>query len=365
MESRAGTGEEGWELRLSLRDWAVTGFLVAAMLAVVPRIPFRPRVPVVERDYRIPYALSTRYDVYRRFTRLAAAQFHTILVGDSVVWGQSALRDQTLSHHLNVMTKQSRFANAGLDGMHPIALAELIEHHAPALERKDVILQLDPLWLMITADSSMGSIEEALSNRPGLAPRLAADVSGVLEEYIESGTSRILHRIGITSALEEFTDSKMDFLAWSLNHPYESPLKAISTALPPSEDLHQQRLVPWKQTESAKIDCNWPTLENHPQWQAFLRTLNLLERRSNRVFVLLGPMNEHMMSAPMLDGWVRLKKEIRDKLAARGTLCFAPSPLRSEHYSDICHPLGPGYEDLARELIRSESAWMLGGREPH
>src|SRR5438874_1948118 len=119
------------------------------MVVVVPRIPVRPRVPIIERDYRIPFALTARYDIYRRFTKLSAAQFPTILLGDSVVWGQSVVRTETLAHYLNELTREPRFINAGLDGMHPIALAELIEHHAQDITRKDVILQLNPLWLMV------------------------------------------------------------------------------------------------------------------------------------------------------------------------------------------------------------------------
>lgn len=359
-----GPAGERVALNLSLRDWLVTALLVTALLAVMPHIPFRGRAPKVEPDYRIPYALSTRYDLYRRYTALCAKQFPTILVGDSVVWGQCALRTQTLAHHLNELTKQPRFADAGLDGMHPIVLAELLEHHAPALARKDVVVQFDPLWMMIDSDPTPKSVQQAMENRPGLVPRLAGDFSGRLKESLEIAVGRWFRRSPLAGWAERLADTRMDFLAWSLDHPYESPLKAISAALPPSEDSPTMRLGPWSGLPESKLDATWPDLTRHPQWTSFEHILTLLERRGNRVLVLLGPMNEHMMSDAMRNGYQGFRASVEARLAERGVPCFAPPPLRSEHYNDICHPTGAGYEELARALLKAQSAWLLRPEEP-
>jgi hypothetical protein len=364
MKPAGDPGEERLAINLSMRDWFVVALLSTALVAVAPAIRFRPRAPVVEKDYRIPFALSSRYEIYRRFTALSAAKFPTLLVGDSVVWGQCATRDQTLSHYLNELTKQPRFANAGLDGMHPIALSELIEHHAPAIERKNVILQLDPLWLMISGDPTPTSIASALFNRPGLVPRLAAGLSSSLKQAVASAASGLVRRSPLNGWAERFSDTRVDFLAWSLDHPYESPLRAISSALPPSEDSHGLRLTPWNQAESALIHCTWPDLDGHAQWQAFERLITLFELRANRVLVLVGPMNEEMMSPAMRSGYQALKQAIREKLSARGVAAYFPAPLKSGNYSDICHPLGAGYEELARELLRNQSSWLLGTVQP-
>src|SRR5205085_12368252 len=45
---------------------------------------------------------------------------------------------------------------------------------------------------------------------------------------------------------------------------------------------------------------------------------------------------------PIFEGYQRLKKRIQEKLVIRGVPCFAAPTLRSEHYTDICHPLGAG-----------------------
>jgi len=352
MSATQGPEQERIAINLSLREWLVVLLLVTALAAVMPRIPFRPRTPEVDRDYRMPYALSSRYDLYRRFTNLSAAQYPTILVGDSVVWGQTSHRDETLAHHLNELTKQRRYINAGLDGMHPIALAQLLEHHAPAIQKKDVILQFNPLWLMVTSPDQKLP-ENPLLNRPGLVPRLAVGANGTIQQRLEAAVARLFHGLPLERWEDQLAEARMDFLAWSLDHPYESPLKAISSGLPPSEDSYTVRMLPWSGTEKAKLDARWPDLEKHGQWQAFERVIELLQARQNRVLVLLGPMNEHMMSAPMRDGYVALKRRIQEKVEARNIL-------QSNRYTDICHPLGAGYEELARELLRSQSTWLLG-----
>jgi hypothetical protein len=362
MTPTHGSEPERIAINLSLREWLLVILLVTGLAGLLPSLPFRSRTPIVDGDYRIPYALSTRYDLYRRFTNLSATQFPTILVGDSVVWGQTSHRDQTLAHHLNELTKQRRYINAGLDGMHPIALAQLLEHHAPAIQKKDVILQFNPLWLMIQSPNQKLP-DDPLANRPGLVPRLAAGANGTIQQRLEAAVARLFHGSPLDRWSEQLAEIRVDFLAWSLDHPYESPLEAISSALPPSEDSFTVRMVPWAGTEKAKLDTRWPDLEKHGQWQAFERVIDLLQARQNRVMVLLGPLNEHMMTARMRDGYLALKRRIQEKIESRQILCFAAPPLQSNFYTDICHPLGAGYEELARELLRSQSPWLLGSSQ--
>jgi hypothetical protein len=356
-------GNERLALRLSLREWLVAAFLITAFLAAAPSIPFRPRSPLVEPDYRIPYSLSTRYAVYRRFTTLAAAQFPTLIVGDSVVWGQCATRDQTLSHHLNELTKQPRFANAGLDGMHPVALVELIEHHAPGIERKNVILHFDPLWLF-SDGSDPKSSSRVLNARPGLMPRLAAGAGGVMKDAVASAGSCALQAPFLHGWSEHLADTRIDFLAWSLDHPYEGPLHAISSTLPPSEDSRRLRLAPWTATPGLGVGGSWGDPDTHPQWKALERLISLLELRGNRVLVLVGPMNEYMMAPDTRRSYQSLKAVLEFKLTKRGVAHYLAPLLQSEHFGDLCHPVARGYEELAKELLRERSAWFLAVDQP-
>lgn len=350
-------------LELPLREWGIVALLVLTILAVAPLIPFRGRTPVVETDYRIPYALSNRYDLYRRYTTLAAGQFPTLVIGDSVVWGQCARRDDSLTHHLNEQAKQPRFANAGLDGMHPLALVELLEYHAPAVAHTRVLLQFDPLWLLQFGTEAPDA-RNVLHNRPDLVPRLAAHFTGPFKEAASLSWSHLMRGSRLRDWGERLADVRIDFLAWSLDHPYESPLRAITAPLPPSEDSPRQSPTPWTGKPDALIRSPWIRPADALQWQAFLRILTLLDRRGNRVLVVLGPMNEHMMERETLDQYRRIKAEIVDALRARNVRCFVPEVLPSREFADICHPLGGGYALLARELLQKESAWLLGLEEP-
>ena len=73
MTTIAATGEDRLALKLSLREWLLVALLVSAMVVVVPRIPVRPRVPIIERDYRIPFALTARYERKRSTTSAGSA----------------------------------------------------------------------------------------------------------------------------------------------------------------------------------------------------------------------------------------------------------------------------------------------------
>lgn len=360
MNSRPEPAEEKLALSLSFGEWLIVALLVAVLIAFAPLVHLRDQAPVVEQDYRIPYALSSRYEVYRRFASLSAAQFPVIVIGDSVVWGQCAHREDTLPHHLNELTRQPRFANGGLDGMHPVALVELIEHHAPSISHKDVILQLDPLWFMAADNAAVpGSIASALLNRPGLVPRLAAELTGGFKSALNSGADQLIRNSSLAGLAERLAEFRLDFLAWSLDHPYENPLRAVTSALPPSEDGRHLQLLPWNRSVVTPVESNWAPLQGNLQWRAFERLLTLLEFRSNRVLVLVGPMNEHMMSPGTRARYVAFKEQIRQRLNERGATYFFVPVLGIDSYGDICHPLGSGYEEWAQELLRVESAWLL------
>lgn len=358
MTRDRGQEPERPALALSPREWVLAAILVGATLAAAVQLPLRKGAPAVDQNYRIPYALSTRYDLYRRFTTLAAGQYPTLIIGDSVVWGQCARRNETLAYHLNRLAREPRFVNAGLDGMHPVALAELLNYYTPGVVNTRVIVQFDPLWLMVH-DSSQWN-QALLANRTDLVPRLASHFTGLLPEAATLSWSRLLRSAPVKTWADRLADARLDFLAWSLEHPYESPLRAISSALPPSEDSHPQKLTPWIGTPESRIACRWADLASDPQWKAFIRLLTLLRSRGNDVLVLLGPMNEHMMTPETVASYLPLKARMAEEFRGLGFPCFVPSVLPSDQYSDICHPLGPGYAGLAREMLKKESGWLLG-----
>lgn len=345
-------------LRLSPWEWVAVLIGAAGLLVAVPSMELKGRSTAVEPDYRIPYALSHRYRLYRHYTTLAALQYPALIVGDSVVWGQCAPRDRTLSHHLNEQICTPCFANAGLDAMHPIALEGLLEFHAPAITRKNVIIQFNPLWLMQQGQSTTPS-GEPLANRPNLVPRLVGGSPGSRQVLVESAWSRLAKIEPIRAWTDQVLGSQMDFLSWSITHPYENPTTVLTTPLPPSEDTFPQRLVAWNSGADAPLlSCSWTQPLKHGQWLAFERILDRLEIRGDRVLVVVGPMNEHMMTPESRQSYRSFIAAVGDRLRARRTAFTVPPVLASDRYADLCHPLAEGYEELARQLIRDQAAWM-------
>src|SRR5438309_1830688 len=130
-------------MRLTGRQWLGVA-LFALLLPLAPVLwkvyePFEPGP-----DYRMPHELSNDYWLYQRFGDLAAARYDTVLIGDSVIWGEYATPAETLSHYLNEQSGQERYANLGLDGAHPLALLGLVQHYAGSVRGKNVILHCNP-----------------------------------------------------------------------------------------------------------------------------------------------------------------------------------------------------------------------------
>ena len=134
-------------IRLTGREWLGLGLFAVVILAFAPSLWHRTEKFALEPDYRIPHDLSNDYWLYERFAGLAADHYDTLLIGDSVIWGEYVTRQETLSHYLNELAGQERYANLGLDGAHPLALGGLVEFYAESVSGKNVLLQCNPLWM--------------------------------------------------------------------------------------------------------------------------------------------------------------------------------------------------------------------------
>ena len=72
------------------------------------------------------------------------------------------------------------------------------------------------------------------------------------------------------------------------------------------------------------------------------------------MFVLVGPLNEHMLTADSLKAHRDLTSGIEAWLRASGIPCYVPATLSSEYYADASHPSCEGYAMLAKRLLASE-----------
>ena len=337
-------------VRLSLWQWL--GVLVfAAALAILAPILWKQVEPfALEPDYRMPHDLSNDYWLYARFAAAAAAHEGVFLLGDSVIWGEYVKRHETLSTYVGEQEKSVRFANLGLDGAHPLALSGLVEHYARPIAGKKVLLHCNPLWL--SRPKADLQVEDAEVNHPRLIPQFAPRVPPYKEEI--SGRIGVLveQRFPLnqwTSHLQQAYYGS-DIPTWTIEHPCENPLEPLNRDLPATDHKLRHLPQPWYKSGITKQDFPWVDLETSLQWRAFQRTLHILQERGNKVFVLVGPFNEHLLTPPSLKRYEQVKTEIAKWLEDNRVPHAMPPALPSELYGDASHPLAEGYAALARQL---------------
>ncbi len=340
-------------VRLSVREWAAVGLCILVFVLAAPRLWERYETFQPDLDYRMPYDLSSDYWLYDRYTHVAAQTYESIVIGDSVVWGQYVTRAQTLTHDLNELAGRPRFANLGLDGAHPIALAGLIEHHASGIRSKPVLLQFNPLWLS-SPRHDLSSNEESQFNHPRLVPQFVPWIAPYKETMSARIGVAVEHRVpflGWASHLQQAYFDRMDIPSWTLERLTADPLGTLRAGLPPSDNLLRHESVPWYKRGITRQDFPWVEPAKSLQWRFFKKAIVVLEGRGNRVFVLLGPFNEHMLTDESRQRYHGVRAALEAELRSQGVAYHAPAPLASDQYGDASHPLAPGYEALARELF--------------
>ncbi len=346
---------------MTLSGRQLLGLGLCAVVFVLAAPAAWERLEPLERgdDYRIPYALSSDYWLFERMAREAAARRETVVLGDSVVWGQYVTRGQTLSHYLNApaglehAAGAERVANLGVDGMHPAALAGVLEHHAASIAGMKVIVHCNPLWMSSPTHDLSGEGEFRF-NHPALVPQFAPRIPCYREE--------VSHRLGAVAAryvpfLQWASHVQLAYVdqtsvpEWTMEHPYALPLDALSARLPPSDNRLRHRPVPWTEQGIRPQDFAWVELDASFQWRSFTRALALLAQRNNRVFVIVGPFNEHLLTESGMRGYVRVRDGIAAWLRCHHIDHDVPPALPSEQYADASHPLADGYRALAERIL--------------
>jgi hypothetical protein len=327
------------------------------LVAFAPALWTRVEPVAVDADYRMPHELGNDYWLYERCAGLAAGRSETVLLGDSVVWGEYVTRPETLSHYLNELMGGEGCANLGLDGAHPLALAGLVEHYAGGVSGKNVVLQCNPLWLT----SPQRDLQEASAtgfNHPRLVPQFRPWIPAYKEE--------VSPRLGVvveqhlpfsswTNHLQQAYYDQTDIPGWTLEHPYDNPVRPLTRGLPPADDSLRHLPQPWYQSGITPQDFPWVDLDSSLQWHAFQRVVKVLRRRGNRAFVLVGPFNEHLLTPASRQRYQAVKAAIAAWLQAEQVAHLVPAPLPSPQYGDASHPLAAGYALLARQLLEEPS----------
>ena len=308
-------------------------------------------------DYRLPYKLSNDYWLYSRYCRWSVSKYDTLVIGDSVVWGHYVSRDNTLSHYLNQLTGREQFANLGVDGIHPVALSGLLKYYGRDISGKKIVLHFNSLW-MSSSKQDLQSTKEFHFNHPRLAPQFFPKIPCYKDPYSKRFSAVIQRYVPVLNwdtHLKITYFENMDIPTWTLEHPYENPAAAVTLKLPALVNDNQDERISWIEKGMSKRDFPWVNLETSLQWKFFRLSVELLKERGNRVFVLVGPFNEHMLKGESIEIYQEIKSEIALWLQQNNIPYYMAPVLPGELYADASHPLDKGYAMLAKQLFENES----------
>lgn len=308
-------------------------------------------------DFRLPYELSNDYWLYSRCCRQVVPKFDALVIGDSVIWGHYVSPDNTLSHQLNKIAGRDRFANLGVDGIHPVALSGLLKYYGRDISAKKIILHFNPLW-MSSSKQDLQTTKEFRFNHPKLAPQFTPKIPCYKEPFSKRFsivTERYMPVFNWTSHMKITYFQNMDIPSWTLKNPYKNPAGAVTLEIPAPLPEGRDEHISWIEKATPKKDFPWVELETSIQWKFFRRSVELLEKRGNKVFVLVGPFNEHMLKGDSIEIYRKIKSEIEIWLKKNNIPFYIAPALPSELYADASHPLKNGYAMLAKQLYENES----------
>lgn len=348
-------------LRLSAVDWVLVGVGLLLLTGLAPIVWQRYERFDPGQDYRIPYKLSSDYWLYSRYCQSLCGRSKVLVVGDSVVWGHYVPPNETLSHYLNEFSGQEWFANLGLDGTHPAALEGLLRYYGPQLCSRTVILHFNPLW-MSSAKHDLQTDKEFHFNHQDLVSQFVVKIPCYKASFATRAKIALRRTIPFSNWIKHLRTTyyeNMDVQNWTLQHPYDCPLKPLTRGLPEPGGVPEPSGGTWVEKGAKKQNLAWVDLDTSLQWKFFRRAIDLLQTQGDRVFVLVGPFNEHMLNDADAAAYSKIKTGVAEWLTENKIPHFVAPPLPAEYYVDASHPIGEGYALWAQEILRQPAFTAL------
>jgi hypothetical protein len=340
-------------VRLSPREWAVALALVAPVLLLLPRLWARWEVFEPAADYRVPNTSSEDYWHIERRLSHAVRDGRIVVLGDSVMWGRYVAAAETLSARLTARGGGVRFANAAVNGLHPAAFAGLVRYFGAPLRGARVVVHFNPLWLT-SPRRDLTAEKEFPFNHPALVPQFVPRVPCYRAPWSERLDAVVLRSVSFAAWASHLRIACFEgtgIPTWTLRHPYANPLRQLTFRPGAGPTRVEEDDRPWTARGIARQDFPWVPLRSSLQWRLFREGLAGLRARDARVFVLVGPFNEHLIGRDSLARYRARKHGVVAWLSGHGLAHCAPPPLPSGSYADASHPTADGYAELARVLF--------------
>lgn len=344
-------------VRLSWIEWLITLVIVLAVVFILPFVWASEEQFNYTDDFRLPYKLGEDYELYERLCKEVSRGYDNIVVGDSVVWGQFVESSQTLSHHLSVLSGK-KFANMGIDGLHPIAAYGLIKYYGRDIKNKNVYLHFNFLWISSSA-SDLQTDKEVRINHPGLIPQFFPKISCYFAPFsVRLGTvlNRFCDFCGWVRHIQlvylQNDEPDISFVRWFVSHPYQNPFAGMNTRLGSLFEGVERKKQAVEAKEGLKRDLPFVEIDKSLQWKYFMKTIEILQERQNKVFVIAGPFNEHILNKQSFDALSKIKSDIEKNLLEKKIKFYIAEVLPEDYFADPSHPIAKGYEYLAKEIVK-------------
>ena len=316
-------------------------------------------------NFRLSYNLRDDYWSYQQWCDYACQNYPVVFIGDSVIWGMYTDNEHTLPAHYNRLKEENIAANLGIDGLHPVALENLVRDFGGAIKDKKVYLYFNALWMndpkfdlsaMPQKDES-GELETISVMHPRLAPQFDSTLycyNEPLKKRIANTMERNIPFFSLANHLRSVWFSNQTYPEWMLDNPDRMPWAAVERKVNAIETEHINRDTPWNKPRPFKVSYDWVMPYQSRQWEAFINTWKILKERGNEVVILLGAFNTHLLDDDSLSDYEDMMDYIMDDLDELDAEYIVMEELPSECYADASHPLDPGYEIMAEQIIDEE-----------
>jgi len=343
-------------MRLTPRQWLVTLTLFVLVLSAFPKLWKHFETFDTPTDFRLAGTYRDDYWIFSGWTEQAADQYPILFMGDSVIWGAYVANEHTLPAHLNSIFDQQQIANLAIDGLHPVAMKGLLDHYGSAISGTKIILHFNPLWLS-SKRQDLTAAEEFPINHPRLLPQWSPDIESYHENFeakVGIVQQRYLPYVNMVNHLRLCHLNNRNFSRWVIDNPRKNPFAQIVTNMNVASQQGTDDSRDFRQRNLAPRDWQWVSMADSFQWKYFIKTVKILHKRGSDVFVMVGPVNPHMLTP---ESRIRLENLYSDTTAwlkDSGIVHFVVPDMEPALYADATHPTAAGYELIAERMLADE-----------
>ncbi|HQO38889.1 MAG TPA: hypothetical protein PK986_00315 [Spirochaetota bacterium] len=301
-------------------------------------------------NYRIPYSQGENYFLYEKYINRVASSGRIAVIGDSVIWGHYTGSDDNLVATLNASAGTDRFANIGIDGIHPAALYGLIDNYCASLSNRRVIIGINLLWMSSPRHDLSGGVNTSINHSA-----LLSQVPGRIPAYSPSVEERLTllarRKITLFAWIDHIRASRFadrSVYRWTMANPRACPgeyLAGQEESYTPPDPVQPDRMT--------GRDMDWVMPADSLQWMYMIKSIRKLKTRGNDVIAVITPFNRFMLTEKS-----RLERDmiisvIRETLSADGIPVIVPELDKAEYYADLSHPVAEGYSIMAMQLAEN------------